>query len=53
MISNVCSKNFRILFKKKKKKNTIVIIAHVPTNAELKRKMDIRSHLDEPTETFS
>jgi len=32
---------------------TKVIMAHVPTNVELNRNIVIRSHLDEPTETFS
>lgn len=44
---------------KKKKKNypikipTKVITAHIPTKEELNRNMDIRSHLDEPTDIFS
>lgn len=32
---------------------TKVIITHIPTNVELSKNIDILSHLDEPTETFS
>lgn len=45
-----------ILQKEKKhliKIPTKVITAHVPTKEELNRNIDIRSHLDEPTEIFS